>query len=61
MRNLLIILFLINLISCKSEKTDKKIPFNCMYTETAYIYRCENQEVVCYIYVGDAMQCNFKK
>ena len=63
MRNLLIILFLLNLVSCDNlASNSEKVAFNCKRTEKLLdMYRCENEEVVCYVYINDAMQCNFKK
>ena len=33
----------------------------CIYAGNLYIYRCENQEILCYIKADAGMQCKWKE
>lgn len=62
---LFVILFLISFSVKAEEKNNYKIP--CKEVGIG-IYRCENEEVICYKFIGEAhygsnigFQCKFKK
>jgi hypothetical protein len=71
MKNLMIIIFLLSLIGCNSDANSdvnnnaNKIPLKCVDTTHHAIKRCENDEVICYLYDYQytepvSMQCKFK-
>lgn len=70
MKNLLIIIFCLWLVGCKEQTQEQKEEINAIKSEYAIncidvgnLYRCENQEVVCYSDYGVeslSLQCKFK-
>lgn len=56
---LMLILF-VSCNDCHRTTSNNIVGMNCTDTDTHGIMRCENQEVVCYQFYGQGMQCNFK-